>query len=205
MGIFDLFGGREPRTEFCHTVGCGNPREHGLTFCKACQMRRVETWMQGGTSELEAWIARPLTEQLPAVRPPARLDRIERELPSTLDADEVAREQELMRTFSAPLFENMPDRRCYWCCKMLNEGAYDTSELVKPTRAYFECPRHGERHMANIVVDGKMQEMRYRRGMTTSQIAHYFRYGYLGEYLSAGYLSDYDGDHSDKDNGSKAS
>ena len=198
MGIFGkrdlppLDGGDEAR--LCHTIGCGNLMENGLPFCLDCLRQRMRLAYSDDRGALDAWPTRPITRETPAVTP-TQLGRIERELPSTLNALEMEQEAELVRMFAAPLFTEYDkatdtydarrlDRCCEWCCRILNEGIDDPRAIVRPAKLHYLCKAHSSRHDALQRAHAKIDRMTWHNKQSTAQIAVHFRYGYLGEYLA---------------------
>lgn len=177
----------------CHTIGCAREREEGLPFCLHCWQQRIRLMLADGDAALQAWPVRPMTpitaHETPAMPPlptrPERVERIEREAPADLDETTQKQEAELIRALAAPLFERQAlDRRCLWCCHLLNEFVSDPRALVHPTKLNYACASHAYRLRALRDVERKMERMRLINQQSTAQIAVYFRYGYLGDYLN---------------------
>lgn len=188
MGIFGkrdlppLDGNDDAR--LCHTTGCGNLMENGLPFCLSCLRERMRLAYGPDSAALDAWPTRPITRDMPAVTP-AQFGRIERELPSTLDALEMEQESELIRMFAAPIFDPAAlDECCVWCCHMLNEGISNPRDFHHPLTAFFTCRAHSPRQDALKRAHAKIDRMAWHNKQSVAQIAVHFRYGYLGEYLN---------------------
>lgn len=189
----DIFGnGDEGAQEMCDSLNCERRRAAGSKYCDPCTHDRMLLYIVGDDAGLQAWPTRQSATLTPVQS--AHLDRLERELPATLDAEEQAQQAELVRAKAAPLFATYDrerdtfdpyalDRRCMWCCWAYNEGVHDAQAFVKPAKPHYTCQAHSLRMDALFDALDKIRRMRAVNHKSTAQIAVYYKFGYLGEYL----------------------
>lgn len=174
----------EKPSGFCHTVGCERRVPRGVTYCAACVMQRIDQYAANGAA-LDDWPTRPPTEfEIAAVTavtaPLPNLYGLSEEEARRVTQEAWDAEVALTAEQSAPLItEQQFDLRCRWCCHILAER---TVARIRPTQVGFACASHQQRQAAHD--ETRVIIARYlTMGVTSDQIADFFRNGYLGDRL----------------------
>lgn len=170
---------------FCQTVGCERRVARGVTFCAACIMQRIVDYEKDERA-LDDWPTRPPTEfEIAAMRadvttPLPNLYKLSAEEAQRVTQEAWTAEHELTAEQSAPLISDPQiDLRCCWCCYILAER---TVTRVRPTQVGYSCAAHRLRQAAHNAT--RFTIARYlAAGVTSDQIADFFRNGYLGDQL----------------------
>ena len=165
----------------CHTVGCERLVARGVTYCAACIMQRIVDYEKDERA-LDDWPTRPPTEfEIAAVTASLpNLYGLSEEDKRRVAQEAWDAEVALTAEQSAPLIsEQQFDLRCRWCCHILAER---TVARLRPTQVGFTCAPHRLRKRAHD--ETRVTIARYLvMGVTSDQIADFFRNGYLGDRL----------------------
>ena len=183
MGIFQRQRREhdEKPSGFCHTVGCERRVARGVTYCAACIMQRIDEY-QADERALENWPTRPPTEfEIAAVTAPLpNLYGLSEAEARRVTQEAWEAEVALTAEQSAPLItEQQIDLRCRWCCSILAER---TVARIRPTQVGYVCAPHQQRQAAHDETCRHIEHY-LAQGASSTQIADFFRNGYLGDRL----------------------